>query len=149
KPSKYEAAERRAARAAEKAFAKGDIVEAATEKRNQLINGYATKAALEGQAAVDKGLRYLAKFDRPGTRKALDPAYRDQIDQLLNRYDLNPNTTLKALDKRKSLADFLKWHEEQGLPTPQVDDALLNEASRKHYKDMTVDELKGLIDTVR
>lgn len=148
KPSQYTSAESRAARAADKARKAGDLPTAAVEKRNQLINNYATRAANEALSDVEKGLRYLGKFNRQGTRDNIDVDYLDQIDALLERFDLRRGTTLKAIDKRKSLLDWVASQEEQGI-VPNIPPALLNEANRMAYKDMSVEAFRGLLDTVK
>lgn len=148
KPVKYQVAESRAAKAAERYAAKGDLVGAATEKRNQVINGYAARAAQDAQAEIAKAVRYFAKFASAGTRKALDPDYRDQIDSLLERFDLSKNTTLRAIDKRKSLVAWVARMAEDDIE-PMIPEDLLNEAYRKSYKDMSVDDVRALRDTVR
>lgn len=147
RPSQYAAAEARAARAATEASRAGDLEQAVAEKRNQLVNTYATRAAYEAQEHVEKGLRYLRKFESEGTRRGLDSDYTDQIDALLERFDLRQRT-LKDIDKRAALAEWLTAQREQGLE-PDVPEALQNEAFRKSYKDMTVEEFQGLIDTVK
>lgn len=150
KPAQYEAAEARAARNATKAYqkGKGGLTEAATEKRNQIVNFYATRAAYDALDTVEKGLRYLGKFDSESTRKNLDIGYLDQIDALTERFDLRKGQTLKAIDKRTSLADWITEQEEQGL-SPVISDELRNEAFRKHYRDMPVEEFKGLLDAIK
>jgi len=148
KPTQYTAAEVRAAKASEKARAEGDLQRAAVEKRNQLIQNYATRAAYDAQADIEKGLRYLQKFSSESRRKSIDTDYLDQIDALLDRFDLRKNVSLKAIDKRKSLAAWVADQEAMGLE-PEIDPAILDEANRKHYKDMTVEEMRGLLDTVR
>lgn len=148
KTSRYTGAETRAATAAATAARKGDLATAAVEKRNQLINGYAAKAAFEAQHEVEVAMRYLARFDSAATRKGLDPDYRDQIDALLERFDLRKGQTLKDIDRRKSLASWIESQRAKGLE-PVIDEDLVNEANRKHYKDLTVDELRGLIDAVK
>lgn len=148
KPGKYTGAETRAAAAAAKAAAKGDLVLAATEKRNQLINAYAAKAAYEAQADVEKAMRYLKRFESAATRKGMDPDYRDQIDALLERFDLRTGQSLKAIDKRKSLKTWIEGQQAKGLE-PIIDEQLVNEAYRKHFRDLTVEELRGLVDAVK
>lgn len=156
KPSVYEAAEAKAAKAAEAAIkpkaktktqegrAEGDMVLAATEKRNQLVNHYAAGAAYDALDYVAKGLRYLKKLEG---NKAIDISYRDQIDQLLERFDLRKLSN-KTVDQRKSLAQWITAQEEAGLD-PVISDQLRNEAFRISYKEMTVEEIKGLIDAVK
>jgi len=148
RPSMYATAEAKAARAAEKASRAGDIATAAAEKRNQLVQGYATRAAYDAQDEIAAGLRYLKKFDTDATRKGLTPDYTDQIDALLERFDLRKGQSLKAIDKRKSLMEWLNAQRDAGFE-PDVPPELENEALRKSYKDMTVEEFRGLVATVK
>jgi GNAT superfamily N-acetyltransferase len=144
RPSQYTAAEARSAKLAEQALGK-DMAEAALHKRNQLINNYAARAAYDAQDEVKAMQVYFRKFDK--RRDSIDAGYQDQIEALLERFDFKP-ASLKAIDKRKS---FAAWYEEQaaGDNPPDVPEYLLDEAGRKSYKDMTVEELRGLRDTVK
>lgn len=146
KPGQYANAEVRAAKAAEKASKSGDLATAAAEKRNQLIQNYATRAAYDAQEEVDKGLRYLKKFE--GDIKGLDADYADQIGNLLERFDLRKGQSNKAVDKRTALAEWIKAQREAGLE-PDIPPELENEAFRTSYKNLTVEEFQGLVDTVR
>lgn len=148
RPNQYALAEARAAKAAIKASQSGDLVKAAAEKRNQLVNNYATRAAYDAQDEVDSGLRYLRKFDSDSVRKAVDADYVDQIDALLERFDLRKGQSLKAIDKRTALSAWVASQREQGFE-PDIPAELENEAFRKSYKDMTVEEFRGLLDTVK
>ena len=146
KPGQYANAEVRAAKAAEKASKSGDLATAAAEKRNQLIQNYATRAAYDAQENVDRGLRYLKKFE--GDIKSLDADYADQIGNLLERFDLRKGQSNKAVDKRTALAEWIKAQREAGLE-PDIPPELENEAFRTSYKNLTVEEFQGLVDTVR
>lgn len=145
-PGQFSAAEARAARAAEKALKAGDIQEAATQKRAQLINGYANTAAHDAKAEIDDGLAYLAKFDKP--RKSIDADYQDQIDSILERFDLRRGQSLKTIDKRKSLASWIESQEDIGIAV-ELPEKVRVEAFRQSYKDMTVEEFRGIIESVR
>lgn len=162
RPSVYEAAERKAAAEAKKAMAgqtarkataktkavegkaPGNLAEAALHKRNELIQGYAAKAAYQAQTEVEKGVRYLKRILDSST---IDQGYKDQIADLLDRYDLR-KISAKEARKRVSLADWIKDQEEQGL-SPVISDELRNEANRKPYQDMTVAEFRSLVDAVK
>lgn len=146
RPAQYAAAEVRAAKAAERAFAKNDLEGAAEQKRIQIVNNYATREAYAAQDEVRSAVAYLRKFEKRS--KSLDPDYYDQIVAILERFDLVPSTTLKAIDKRTSLAGWLTGLEEQGI-VPDIPAELAQEAFRKSYKDMTVEELRGLRDTIK
>ena len=148
KPGQYSSAEVRSAKAAEAARAKGNLIEAATEKRNQLINNYATKAALDAQQEIEKALRYLKKFENQGTRKNLDIDYLEQIDGLLARFDLRQGTTLRQIDKRKTLAAWVESQQNAGKE-PMIPDELMDESKLMSYKEMTLEEFRGLVDAIR
>lgn len=148
KPSRYTAAEAKAGRAADKARREGDLQTAAAQKRNQLVQLYAAKAAIQAREQNEKDLRYLKKFDREGSRKNIDVEYLDQIDAILSRFDLKKSTSLKAIDKRKSFATWLAEQQDMGFE-PDVPEELLNSSYTKHYKDMTVEETRGLVDTIK
>lgn len=148
RPAQYTAAEGKAARASTKALAADDIINAAIEKRAQLLNNQLARAAEGAVEEVRKGVDYLKKFDKEGSRKALDAEYLDQVDALLDRFDLRKGQSLKAIDKRTTLAAWMTSQREMGLE-PDIPEQLQNEALRKSYKDMTVAEFRGLIDTVK
>ncbi|MBW8461312.1 hypothetical protein, partial [Acidovorax sp.] len=142
----YAGAEVRAAKASERAAKAGDLAQAAAEKRNQLIQHHATRAAHNALDEIDRGLRYLKKFD--GDIKSLDADYAEQIANLLERFDLRKGQSLKAVDKRTALAQWLATQREAGLE-PDIPAQLENEAYRTSYKNLTVEEFRGLVDTVR
>lgn len=144
KPGKHTAAEARAAKAAEKAMASGDTKAAITAKRDQMLQFYAAKTTLEAKAEIERkvsNLRKIAESDK------LPLEYKDQIDKLLERVDLKERT-LRELDKRAKLADWIKSQEELGVE-PDVPAYLLEDSQLTSYKDMTVEEFRGLFDTIK
>jgi hypothetical protein len=145
RPGQYAAAEARNAKQAEKAFAAGKLEEAATHKRNQLVNNYATRAAYEAQDEIKKAAAYFRKFDKRS--KSVDAAYLDQIEAMLERFNFRP-ASLKEADRRKSLSAWVEDQRALGVE-PSIDPDLLNEANRKSYKDMTLEEIRGLRDAVK
>ncbi|MFA7322042.1 MAG: hypothetical protein WC000_11315, partial [Dokdonella sp.] len=144
RPGQYSAAQARSAKLAAQALGKS-TEEAALHKRNELINSYAAKAAYDAQAEVKALQTYFRKFDKRS--KGIDPGYQDQIEQLLEQYDFKP-ASLKEVDKRKSFAAWYAEQQEAGNP-PNVPPELLEAAGRRSYKDMTVEELRGLRDTIK
>lgn len=148
RPGQYGAAEVRAAKASQEASKAGDIAKAAAEKRNQLINLYAARAAHGAIAEVESAVRYLRKFERAGTRKGLDVEYLEQIDDILDRYDLRASKSLRAIDKTTGLAEWIKRQEDMGL-SPAFDAETIDAIGRQHYKNLTVEELRGITDAVR
>lgn len=148
RPGQYAAAETRAAKAAEKALREGNLEQAAANKRNQLVNTYAAKEAHAAIDEVEKGLRYLKTFDSEGTRKNLDVDFLDQIDTMLARFDLRTGQSLRAIDKRASLADWIAARSDEGTE-PDIAPWLVAEANREHYKNLTVEQFRGVVDAVK
>jgi hypothetical protein len=147
RPAQHAAAEARANKEAIKLAAK-DPAGAAQQQRAALLNNRLFKAASDAVAEVQKGVAYLSKFDKASVREKIALEYRDQIDALLDRFDLRKSTSNTALDARQSLLAFVEQLSAQGLE-PQVPEGLLNEARRQHFKDMTVEEFRGLVDAVK
>jgi len=148
KPSLYEAAAARAGKAAMDNLGKGNRNAAAAEKRNQLINIYAAKEAINAREEVDKAVAYFKRFLTPAAAKSIDREYLDQILGLLDKVDLRTGQTLKAIDRRTSLAEWIKQQQELGFE-PIVPDNLLEQLGRKSYKELTVEELRGLRDAIK
>jgi len=182
-PSRFANAAARAAVNAMKASKAGDIQTAATEKRNQVLQLQAAKAAHDARDEVDSSLKYLKKFGKESVRKNLDQGYVDQIDTLLEKYDLQ--STASQADRRQSLATWVQSRLNAG-ELPAIAESLLTPAERSKYlaqvqsrdesgdlvykddeaaiallaqaiersakrshKDMTVEEFRGLVDTVK
>jgi hypothetical protein len=121
---------------------------AATAKRQQLLSNYAAREAIKAQREIDKGLRFLSRFLVEKTRKNILPEYRDQIDGLLARFDLRRSVSNREIGERKDLRQWLQDQEAQGLEPP-IDAKLLNEAWRTSYKEMSVEQFRGLVDAVK
>jgi hypothetical protein len=144
KPGAHASAEARAARNAEKAIAKGDTQAAIIAKRDQLLQFYAAKATTDAQEEIGKKVDAIKKI---AASDSLPVEYKDQIEKLLERVDLKERT-LRELDKRAKLADWLDAQAEMGLD-PEVPDYLKEDSQLTNYKDMTVEEFRGLYDTIK
>lgn len=148
KPGRYTGAETRAAAAVKKAMAKGDQRAAVTAQRDRLLNLYAAKRTYEAREEMKKAVEYLRKFEKETVRTKLPLEYLDQIDALLERFDLKQSTTLKEIGRRKSLAAWIRSQEELGIE-PNIPPELVENAGLTSYKEMTVDEFRGLVDTIK
>ena len=145
-PAQYTRMETRAAKAAQAAMKKGDIATAAAEKRNQVLQASLARAAHEAKVETKKHALYLRRMNK------LDPKTvaieeREQIEALLERYNLRDQSG-KALDRRQSLAEWVQAQREQGIE-PDIAPEMLDELKRQPWQTLTVDELRGLVDTVR
>lgn len=145
-PAQYTRMETRAAKAALAAMKKGDIATAAAEKRNQVLQASLARAAHEAKVETKKHALYLRRMNK------LDPKTvaikeREQIEALLERYNLRDQSG-KAPDRRQSLAEWVQAQREQGIE-PDIAPEMLDELKRQPWQTLTVDELRGLVDTVR
>jgi len=157
RPEQYLRAERRAARRAQDAFARvakgaggeAALADALQAKEQQIL------AALiydEAKAAADEvlaGRDRMMKYSKASVRRKLEGGYIEQIDSLLEGYDFRQRT---GADVRRSerLSDFVDRMIAEGREGElAIDERLLNEASRKHYTRMTLDQVRGLFDTVQ
>lgn len=149
-PFQYLTAQRRASRKSYEAAAKKDYQTAAIEKQREMMNHFLYLEAVKAKARVDKIFDYQRKFDKTKTRQEIGKAgndYLDQIDQIRSRFEF-ARVTLAQLQARKDLITFAEEQEQQGLIV-NVPDVLLNDARRVNYKQLTVDELNGVYDTLR
>ena len=145
RPSVFTRQEAAAAKAAEKAFKAGDTETAAAHKRSQLIQNALARETLLAREEMEKTRKYLAKFDRVQT--GVDIAFREQIEALLEDVELRP-LSLKETDRRKSAYQFVREMEEAGIQH-SIDPEYVDTISRKSWREMTVEEMRGLADTVR
>lgn len=148
KPGAHTAAEARAARRVTEAQSSGDTQAAVAAQRDKLLNHYAARMTTEALTEIDKKVDYLRKFDKDSVRSKLPPEYMAQIDKLLERVELRRGTSLRELDKRAKLAEWITAQQELGLD-PNIPDYLLEDVQLVSYKDMTVEEFRGLVDAVR
>lgn len=144
-PAQYTRMETRAAKAALAAMKKGDIATAAAEKRNQALQAALARESLEAKTEIQKHVKTLKRASHLDP-KAVAIEEREQIEALLARYDLRQQSG-KALDRRQTLAEWVQAQREQGIE-PDIAPEMLDELKRQPWQTLTVDELRGLVDTV-
>lgn len=147
RPSVYTRAEAKAAKASMEAFRKGDIPTAATQKRNQLLQNSMAREVLKAREEMETARKYLGKFNR--VVKSIDIECREQIEALLESVELSNAPSLKDLDKRTSLLQFVKKMEEQGRAHNIDAEYIAEIQAKRNYREMTVEEMRVLVDTVK
>jgi hypothetical protein len=147
RPLVYTRAEAKAAKASMEAFRKGDIPTAATQKRNQLLQNSMAREVLKAREEMESARKYLSKFNR--VVKSIDIEYREQIEALLESVELSNAPSLKDLDKRTSLLQFVKKMEEQGRAHNIDAEYIAEIQAKRNYREMTVEEMRVLVDTVK
>jgi hypothetical protein len=150
-PFLYQRAERKAAREAIDAFAKGDIEAAFEAKQRELINHEYYRAAVAAREEVDSIVRYMGRFSKESVRARLGRAgadYLEQVDAILDHYDFRRSISNRQLDRRASLRKWVENHQKLGLPV-EMPEKLLDDANRKHFKEATYAELTQIRDSVK
>jgi hypothetical protein len=144
----YQNANLRAAQEVEKAIIAGDWKAAVSAKQRQVLNHFMAVEAREAEKDTESAVRYLNKFAGRTRPKGIDPEYLDQIEGVLERFDLRKSISLKDAQRRNSLAAWIQEQEAQGHIV-DVPDVLRRDAFRKPYKEMTVDDLLAVRDAVK
>ncbi|PRZ51229.1 hypothetical protein BX589_12070 [Paraburkholderia fungorum] len=143
---KYSRAEAVAARNVERALMDGDHAGAYAAKRQQVLNHHMYIAAREATEEIQSGSKELNRYANKRTIAGMSQEYLDQIHALLDRFDFG-DASQKEVARRKGLRE---WADKQRANGEEiyVPTELLNEAYRKHFSELTVDEFRGLRDTV-
>src|SRR3990172_1768799 len=171
RPQTHWVTARRAGREAIAVVAKQDWIAAANAKQAELLSVALYREATRAQERADRIARYARRLDDSAAQERLGKAgseYRDQINRLLERFDFT-RLSLDAIDRRASLAAFIKSQEDLGLPINisekmqneafrkqedlglpiNISEKMQNEAFRKPWREMTMEELEGLRDVLR
>jgi hypothetical protein len=120
---------------------------AAQAKRSQLLQ---EQLALEANDAIDqvkKSLKYLRNVLSDKNVQKIGADNSDQIALLLERFELK-NISLKEMDKRTSLADWIAGQLELGLEV-DISKELVDQANRISYRNLTLSEFNDLVDAVK
>lgn len=150
------ASERKAARAAQDAFAKvasgtkaeAALAEALQAKEQQILNGFLYDEARQIAAEVQRGREKMRSYDKKSVREKLEGGYIEQIDAILADYKFRVRSQ-RQIARAESLKAFVDRMIEEGREGDlHIDMRLMDEAHRKHYTRLSVDDLRGLFDTI-
>lgn len=149
-PGQYLIAGQQAAREAAKALAKQDPAAAVTAKQRELLNHYLYLEATKAKAQAKRIAEYAKGFDKASRRQALAKAgkgYLEQIDALLEQFEFK-NVSLRTIERRKSLADFIAEKEAEG-ETFAIPQNLIDDSAITNWRQASMMELRGLEDALR
>ena len=150
RPDVFWNAARRAGQQAVERAARQDFDGAIESKRKELLNLAIYREAQRVLEDVAARVKFAKDLGRPTRRASIGLAghnYLDQIDGVLDRFDF-AKVSQKALDRRGSLIKFLEGLESQGLPV-DMPTQIVDEALRRNYQDLTVEELLGVTDGLK
>lgn len=150
RPNEYLVAERKAARAAAQAAAKGKFADALQAKRQQALNAVLFAEARNAQEEFGKIERYLKQMTGDKARSKLGKAgadYLEQVDALLEGLEVKPVSGAQVR-RRQSLAQWVDAQHaaRKAINVPQ---RLLEEMRLTNISDMAMTDLKDIVDTVK
>lgn len=141
-------AERRAGRAVEAALLKGDTEEAYRQKQQQMISHALYVEAKRARADLESGRAMLDRYAGADTIASMDQDYLEQIHGLLEGVSLRPESK-RDTAKRQALRAFVAKLEAEGRDVGHISAELINEAQRRNFNELSMDELRGLVDAVK
>lgn len=133
----------------------GRLIEA---KRRQLINQSLYMEARAVADEVGKAERFVAKLQKrshrekiagAGRREGATVDYLAAIDEILERYDFR-RMSGRQEERRASLNDFVQAMIEAGRENElAIPDNVMRDAQRRPYKTLPVEELRGVVDSLK
>ncbi len=142
--SQHAAAEARAAKVAENAFATGDIAKAAEAKRDQVLNNLLARTARHARDEVDAAIERTRQIFKPDSQigKLRDMDLVNAARAILASHGLgNSDKPAAAYLESVKKNDPDTWAEVE----PWVQDSLINP---KDYRELSLEQFRGMIETV-
>ena len=150
KPYGYLLAGRKAAREAFASAVSGDLEGAAQAKERELLNHYLHQAAtdaVEESARIQKHMKKLANDAKlRGKIGKAGQEWLGQIDDILVRFSFSP---IARTMKSRSLAEWAQAEEEQTGEVIALSPLVMNEANKTNWREMTMDELRAIDDSLK
>lgn len=141
--------ERRHAKQAQEALRRGDNGAAKKAKYNQLVNFHLYKLARDASEEMDKAQRYFRRLQTLGHRAKIEPGYYEQIEQLLDQYEIRKISGAEQR-RRMALAAWARSMDDRGLGhLVTIDPRILENASKRPFDQLDLDEARALVDAVR
>lgn len=150
RPDLYARAATKHAGEAFSAAARGDFEGAVLAKQRQLLNHYLYREATKAKEESERIYRYTKKFDKTATRAELGKAgdgYLDRIDDIIDSYEFK-RVTLRALDRRQSLRDWMTQQQEAGRHV-DLPAEILDRTGRVNWREVTIEELQAVYDAIK
>ncbi len=116
-------------------------------QRAQLYQNQLAAEALRVKAEVDKLIKYLRRVLRDENVKRMGADAADQVRAILDNYSLVSMTRAQ----REQITDLRNWlaAEEANGTLVDIDPSLADSARRKNYTELTVEQFRDLVDSVK
>jgi hypothetical protein len=141
----YFTAERVAAVRESQEYAKGNFTEMHRFAEQRLLNHALALEAVQLTKEIDKSFRYLNKFTGK-SRPEIGQEFSNQIDKILARFEL-AQPSLNVQEDPTTLTDWIKSREQ--WDDAAIPETIANETFVKNYQDLTLGELRDLVDAVK
>jgi len=169
KPERYYRAALRAAREYGKALQAGQYEDrviqgkdgpvvvkgAASWKRQEILNKHLHRLSKAAREETDRALDKFKKLEKmppkgDARKVKIDPAYHQKIWDILDKYNLAPRLSdAKRLKlELKAMNDWIRAQEQDEDAAIMMPPELLAADSKTHYRDLTMNEFRGLRDLV-
>lgn len=147
-PNAYLRAERKAAREATQAAGRQNWGLALEAQRRRLLNAHLYDVSSRVKDETDKLQRYIQRFQKPGLRSRLGKIGRlEQVETLLAVYDLR-NISNTRIDQAKARAEMVGLIQSGIIQAPASFLQRLQSDTRTNWRELTVEELRGLRDVL-
>lgn len=127
-------------------------------KRRQLMNHALYMEARAVADEIGKAERFVQKLNKASTREKIAGAGRREnaqtdylaaLDDILDRYDFRKMSG-RSEQRRGALAAFVDAMKAAGRENElSIPEAVLRDAGRKPYKTISVEELRGVVDSLK
>jgi hypothetical protein len=146
-PAQYERAARRLGKQVEQLVAARDFEGAATAKRQQLLNHFLYIEAKAAREEFSKARIYAQKFNKKSIGDKIAGDYLEQIFGILEKFEFR-QLSLKEIDKRKNLGEWIREQWAENNPV-NLDNRVIQDAFRKNYRELTLEELRGVVESIK
>jgi hypothetical protein len=150
KPQLYWNAAQKEGTNAARAVAAGryeDAVAAKNKQRTAVALHRAAVAALQEADTIEKYAQRMSEKSAQARLGKAGESYQSQVNALLNKFEFS-DVTNKALEKRKTLAEWVADRQKEGLPVELPAD-VLEAAQRQNYRTVPMDTLREVRDAIK
>lgn len=149
-PYKYEQAEAREARLAERAMRDGNPDVAAFHKRRQLLNRILVREAQAALKEAERTRTFAVRMAGDSAQATLGKAgeqFTDAMNAILTDYEF-ARIPRKQLTRREALRAYVADVTAKG-GVPMLSDAIVDDAQQVNYRSLTTDQLRGVDAAMR
>lgn len=153
-PNLFRMAENKASRAAFRAAMANDYETAFVEKQKEILNHELFKQARDAREFEERVAKHMRKLGKSSAQERIGKAgsdYLDQINGILDTYEFKRQSN-KELQRRESLRSWMREKEQNGETLGEefdVPDEVIDRSNRINYRELPVQELRGVFDMVQ